>query len=57
MAFVVPLHGEFEDLTLGAMISAPFGLKTEYDDDWVGRYNAVESDVKIVDLTLSARSS
>lgn len=41
-------------MTLGAQVSAPFGLKTEYDRDWVGRYNAVESDVKTVDLTLAA---
>lgn len=40
-------------LTFGAAVSAPFGLKTEYDRDWVGRYNAVESDVKVLDLTLS----
>jgi long-chain fatty acid transport protein len=40
-------------LTFGAAISAPFGLKTEYDRDWRGRYHAVESDVKIVDLTLA----
>lgn len=41
-------------MTLGAQVSAPFGLKTEYDSNWVGRYNAIESDVKTVDLTLSA---
>lgn len=41
-------------LAVGAMVSAPFGLKTEYDRDWVGRYYGVESDVKIVNLTLSA---
>lgn len=41
-------------MTLGAQVSAPFGLKTEYERNWVGRYNAVESDVKTVDLTLSA---
>ncbi|MET0327706.1 MAG: outer membrane protein transport protein [Luteimonas sp.] len=38
---------------VGAMVSAPFGLKTEYDAGWVGRYTALTSDVKIVDLTLS----
>jgi long-chain fatty acid transport protein len=54
IAAVFPLHGALENLTLGASISAPFGLKTEYDSDWVGRYNAVTSDVKTVDLTLSA---
>lgn len=40
-------------VALGAMISAPFGLKTEYEDGWVGRYLAHTSDVRIVDLTLS----
>ena len=40
-------------VALGAMVSAPFGLKTEYDDNWVGRYLAHTSDVRIVDLTLS----
>jgi long-chain fatty acid transport protein len=51
---VFPLHGALEGLTVGAAIGAPFGLKTEYDRDWVGRYNAVESDLKVVDFTLSA---
>lgn len=41
-------------MTLGAQVSAPFGLKTEYDANWVGRYNAVKSDVKTIDLTLAA---
>ena len=54
MSFIMPLSGQFEYVTLGAMISAPFGLKTEYDEDWVGRYHAIKSDVKIIDLTLAA---
>lgn len=54
MAAVFPLSGALEGVTLGAGISAPFGLKTEYDPTWMGRYDAVTSDVKIVDLTLSA---
>lgn len=54
MSFVLPLSDRFEYLTLGAMISAPFGLKTDYDSDWVGRYHALKSDVKLVDLTLAA---
>lgn len=41
-------------VTIGASINAPFGLATEYDNDWVGRYHAVESDVKIVDFNLAA---
>jgi len=55
LAAVFPMTGTaLEGLTFGASVSAPFGLKTEYDADWVGRYNAVESEVKTVDLTLSA---
>lgn len=54
MSFIKPLSGQLEYVTLGAMISAPFGLKTEYDDTWAGRYHAIDSDVKIIDLTLAA---
>ena len=54
LSAVFPLHGALEGLTVGASIGAPFGLQTEYDRDWVGRYNAVESDLKTVDFTLSA---
>lgn len=54
MSAVFPLHGALEGLTLGAAIGAPFGLKTEYEAGWVGRYHALKSEVKTVDLTLSA---
>jgi len=54
IAAVFPMHGALEGLTLGASIGAPFGLKTEYEDGWVGRYHALKSDVKVVDFTLSA---
>ena len=54
MAVVFPLKGALEGMTVGASIGAPFGLKTEYEQGWVGRYRALTSDVKTVDLTLSA---
>ena len=54
MAVVVPLSGSLERLTLGASISAPFGLATEYEPTWMGRYNAITSDIKVPALTLSA---
>ncbi|MDI1252759.1 outer membrane protein transport protein [Thermomonas sp.] len=54
MAVVIPLSGSLERLTVGASISAPFGLSTEYDPTWVGRYNATKSEVKTPALTLSA---
>lgn len=54
MAAVFPLSGSLDTVTVGFGISAPFGLKTEYDPTWVGRYDAITSDVKIVDMTMSA---
>lgn len=38
------------DFVFGLGINAPFGLKTEYDSDWVGRYHAIESDVKTINI-------
>ena len=54
LSVIVPLSGQFDYVTLGAMVSAPFGLKTEYDDGWKGRYHALTSDVQVIDLTLAA---
>ncbi|MFP7723328.1 OmpP1/FadL family transporter [Lysobacter sp. A3-1-A15] len=48
------VHKLDNGLALGAMVSAPFGLKTEYEAGWVGRYFAQTSDVRVVDLTFSA---
>ncbi len=48
------VHKLDNGLAFGAMVSAPFGLKTEYDNNWQGRYFAHTSDVEIVDLTLAA---
>ncbi|WP_049622528.1 OmpP1/FadL family transporter [Frateuria defendens] len=38
---------------LGAGFSVPFGFQTEYDRNWVGRYNAVKSHFQSLDATLS----
>lgn len=38
------------DLKLGLGINAPFGLKTEYSQTWAGRYHAVESDMRTVNI-------
>lgn len=35
----------------GLAVNAPFGLKTEYDRDWVGRYQAIKSQVTSLDIT------
>ena len=39
---------------VGAAFSVPFGFKTDYNNDWVGRYNAIESKFESLDGTLSA---
>jgi len=56
-AAVVPnfyyAHPVNDRLALGFGISAPFGLVTEYDDDWAGRYFAVKSDLLTVNFNPS----
>ena len=37
----------------GIGINAPFGLTTEYDDDWVGRYHALKSELKTININPS----
>ena len=39
--------------TFGVGINAPFGLTTEYDDGWVGRYHALTSELKTVNINPS----
>lgn len=38
---------------VGVGVNAPFGLKTEYDDDWLGRFQAVKSELKTVNINPS----
>ncbi|MDH5424695.1 MAG: outer membrane protein transport protein [Gammaproteobacteria bacterium] len=42
-----------KDLKMGLGITVPFGLGTDYDDDWVGRYHGVKSDVMSLNLNPS----
>ncbi len=39
---------------VGAGFSVPFGFQTEYDRNWVGRYNGIKSKFQSLDATLSA---
>src|SRR6267142_765116 len=48
---VVPVSKRF---TLGAGVNAPFGLVTDYPDSWAGRYYALRSDIKTVNVNLAA---
>lgn len=38
------------DLKVGLGVNAPFGLKTEYSQTWAGRYHAVESEMKTINI-------
>lgn len=42
-----PLPGR---VTLGVGVNVPFGLETNYPDEWVGRYHAVKSELKTVNI-------
>ena len=37
-------------LSFGLSLTSPFGLSTEYDDDWVGRFHAIKSELTTVDV-------
>lgn len=40
-------------LTFGLGVGAPFGLKTEYSPSWVGRFHAVKSEIKTININPS----
>lgn len=46
-------HQVNDQIWLGFAINVPFGLTTEYQSDWVGRYHAIKSAVKTVNLNPS----
>jgi long-chain fatty acid transport protein len=48
--YTVPLN---QDTVFGLGVGVPFGLSTEYDNDWVGRYHAVKSEVTTVNINPS----
>lgn len=39
-----------DDFKWGIAVSVPFGLATEYDDVWVGRYHALRSEVQAINV-------
>ncbi len=47
---VIPIN---QIISFGLGISAPFGLKTEYDSTWIGRFQAIKSDVKTINVNPS----
>jgi long-chain fatty acid transport protein len=47
MSFIAPLG---QNWRLGLGINAPFGLETDYNPGWMGRYQATKTSVKSMDL-------
>ena len=45
--YAMPMSG---GMTFGLGISAPFGLVTEYDANWAGRFHAVKSDLQTLNI-------
>ena len=41
-------------VNLGVALDVPFGFQTEYDRNWMGRYDAVKTKLQSFDSTLSA---
>ncbi len=37
----------------GLGVNSPFGLKTEYNNDWIGRYTSIESELKTINFNPS----
>jgi len=52
----LPINDRF---AFGFGVNAPFGLKTEYDNGWMGRFQALKSEIKTYNFnpTLSWRAS
>src|SRR3954464_11305419 len=45
--FVMPIGDRFN---FGIGINAPFGLVTEYDDNWIGRFQGIKSELKTYNI-------
>jgi long-chain fatty acid transport protein len=41
------------DIHIGLGITAPFGLKTEYDANWLGRFQAIKSELNTININPS----
>ena len=45
--FVMPIG---DRLNIGVGVNAPFGLKTEYDDNWAGRFQGIKSELMTINV-------
>jgi long-chain fatty acid transport protein len=47
------VHDYNQDLKFGIGLNVPFGLMTEYDEQWAGRYSAIKSNLQALNLNPS----
>lgn len=54
--FAMPVN---DQVSVGLGINGPFGLVTEYDSSWMGRFRAIKSDIKTINInpTISYKAS
>lgn len=45
--------GQYGDYALGFGLNVPYGQKLEYADEWAGRYQSIETDLKSVNLNVN----
>lgn len=53
LAFVPNLYASWqynEQLFFGIGINVPFGLATDYDPDWMGRFHAIKSEIRAINV-------
>ena len=48
--FVIPIG---DRINFGVGVNAPFGLKTEYDDNWAGRFQGIKSELTTYNINPS----
>jgi long-chain fatty acid transport protein len=46
-------HAMNKKWSFGLAINSPFGLSTEYDPDWVGRYDAIKTGIETININPS----
>ena len=46
-------HALTDSLSLGVGVNSPFGLTTEYDNGWVGRYHALKTELATININPS----
>ena len=53
---IAPMPAAYFHMTIGekahfgVSLTAPFGFKTEYDNDWKGRYSGLKKELKAIDI-------